>query len=148
VSDVQVDHDGGDTIVTLVGPDHPVFTAFGQPNPDRIIVDLSASNDYALAPVMVNDGLVAEVSVSPYSTGMGREMTRVEILLEVPAEHQVKSVPGGLEVRVSGGSDTAALDESDDWTDESAKSRKSLQSRHLRASLPVWTLKRLLTESS
>ncbi|MBW2543445.1 MAG: type IV pilus secretin PilQ [Deltaproteobacteria bacterium] len=101
--------------MTLIGPDHPVFTAFGQSNPDRIIVDLSASNDTALAPVMVNDGLVAEVSVSPYSTGMGREMTRVEVLLEVPAEHQVRSVPGGLEVRVSNSSDTAALDAGDDW---------------------------------
>jgi type IV pilus assembly protein PilQ len=68
---------------------------------------------------MVNDGLVAEVSVSPYSTGMGSEMTRVEVLLEVPAEHQVRSVPGGLEVRISGGSDMAALDASDDWADDS-----------------------------
>ena len=71
---------GTDTIVMLMGPDHPVFTAFGQPNPERIIVDLTSSTDHAIEPIMVNDGLVAEVSVSPYSTGTGSEMTRVEVL--------------------------------------------------------------------
>ena len=45
VSDVQIDHDGTDTIVMLMGPDHPVFTAFGQPNPERIIIDLSSATD-------------------------------------------------------------------------------------------------------
>ena len=50
---------------------------------------------------MVNDGLVAEVSVSPYSTGTGSEMTRVEVLLEAPADHDVTLVPGGLQMRIS-----------------------------------------------
>jgi len=118
VSDVQIDHDGTDTIVMLMGPDHPVFTAFGQPNPERIIVDLSSSSDHAIEPIMVNDGLVAEVSVSPYSTGTGGEMTRVEVLLEVPADHEVRSVPGGLLVRISADRNSGAFDTSADWTDE------------------------------
>jgi len=119
VSDVQIDHDGSDTIVMLMGPSHPVFTAFGQPNPDRIIVDLSASSDEMISPVLVNDGLVAEVSVSPYSTGTGSEMTRIEVLLETPADHEVKAVPGGLQVRISAGRSEGALDTSADWADES-----------------------------
>jgi hypothetical protein len=49
-----------------MGPDHPVFTAFGQPNPERVIVDLSSSLDQPIEAIMVNDGLVAEVLVSPY----------------------------------------------------------------------------------
>ena len=120
VADIQIDHDGEDTIVMLMGPDHPVFTAFGQPNPDRVIVDLSANSDHALAPVMVNDGLVSEVSVSPYSVGTGRAMTRVEVLLEAPADHEVRAVPGGLQVRISARSDTAAFDTGAEWAGDSA----------------------------
>ena len=118
ISDVQIDHDGTDTIVMLTGPEHPVFTAFSQPNPERIIVDLSSSSDQAFAPIMVNDGLVAEVSVSPYSTGTGSEMTRIEVLLEAPADHEVSSVPGGLQVRISADRSAGAFDTSVDWSDE------------------------------
>jgi len=118
VSDVQIEHDGDDTIVTLMGLDHPVFTAFGQTDPERIIVDVSASTDRAIEPVVVGDGLVAEVSVSPYSTGTGSEMTRVEVLLESPADHEVKSVPGGLQVRISGDPIGDGFDTSAGWPDE------------------------------
>jgi type IV pilus assembly protein PilQ len=118
VSNVQIDHDGTDTIVMLNGPDRPVFTAFGQPNPERIIVDLSSSADHAIEPVMVNDGLVAEVSVFPYSTGAEGEMTRVEILLEAPADHEVRSVPGGLQVRISADGNAGAFDTSAEWADD------------------------------
>jgi type IV pilus assembly protein PilQ len=121
VSDVQISHDGADTIVTLIGPDHPVFTAFGQPNPERVIIDLSASSDVALAPVMVNDGLVAEVSVSPYSIGTGDEMTRIEVLLDAPAEHEVTTVADGLKVRITPSGDTAALDTQADWAGDSSE---------------------------
>jgi len=119
VSDVQIEHDGEDTIVMLMGPDHPVFTAFGQPNPERIIVDLSSSIDDPIEDVTVNDGLVAAVSVSPYSTGTGSEMTRVEVLLEVPADHNVSLVPGGMQVRISADRSSAAFDMDADWDDES-----------------------------
>jgi type IV pilus secretin PilQ/predicted competence protein len=118
VSDVQIEHDGDDTIVMLMGPDHPVFTAFGQPNPERVIIDLSSSSDQAIAPVMVNDGLVAEVSVSPYSTGTGSAMTRVEVLLETSANHEVTAVPGGLAVRISADQNAGAFDTSADWADD------------------------------
>ena len=134
VFDVQIEYDGADTIVMLTGIEHPVFTAYGQPSPERVIIDLSSSTDHAIAPIMVNDGLVAEVSVSSYSlepetaerrvqsrsrrqrrsrTEKGSEMTRVEVLLEVPADHEVRLVPGGLRVRISADRDASA-----DWTDE------------------------------
>ncbi len=123
VTDVQIDHDGTDTIVMLMGPKHPIFTAFGQPNPERIIIDLSATSDQAIMPVMVNDGLVSEVSVSPYSMGTGSEMTRIEVFLERPAEHEVRPVPGGLQVRISTDRDEAGFDADAAWageTDEGA----------------------------
>ncbi len=110
ISEIQVERDGSDTIVTLVGPDHPIFTAFGQPNPDRIIVDLAARADRAIEPVIVGDGLVAKVLVAPYSTGTSDAMTRVEVFLDAPAEHEVQFVAGGLQIRISGDLAAAALD--------------------------------------
>ena len=120
ISDLQIDHDGDDTIVILTGPEHLAFTAFSQLNPERVIIDLSSTTDHAIAPIMVSDGLVAEVSVSSYWTGTGSEMTRIEVLLEAPADHEVRLIPGGgLRVRISpdrGDGDT--FDANADWAAE------------------------------
>ncbi len=45
-------------------------------------------------------------------------MTRVEVLLEASADHEVRSVPGGLSVRISADRNASAFDTSVDWTDE------------------------------
>jgi type IV pilus assembly protein PilQ len=100
ISDVRVDRDGEDTVVTITGVDQPVFTVFAQPNPDRVIVDLASQPDRVVAPIPVHDGLVTEVSLSPYSTGIGGEMTRIEIYLAAPADYEVDEVPGGLTIRI------------------------------------------------
>ena len=41
VQDVQVESEAGLSRVTLVGLENPIFTAFQQSDPDRLIVDLS-----------------------------------------------------------------------------------------------------------
>ena len=42
--DVQVESGPGNSLVRLVGPGEPVFTAFQQTDPDRLIIDLAATD--------------------------------------------------------------------------------------------------------
>ena len=103
IADVRVEQVGDTTQVTLLGVDHPVFTAFQETDPARVIIDLvSIHPEQLMEPVAVYDGLVDEVSLAPFSTGSGEAMTRVEISLAGPASYEV--VPGdeGLVVHVSG----------------------------------------------
>jgi hypothetical protein len=85
--------------------DEPIFTAFGQANPDRIIVDLACRPGHLSEPIPVDDGLVREISLSPYATGSNSEMTRVEVLLDSPADFEVEPIIGGLSIRISEGLD-------------------------------------------
>ena len=78
IADVRVERDGDATMVTLLGLEEPIFTAFGQQNPERVVVDLaSVRPDEVSDPLAVYDGLVEEVMLSPFSTGTGEAMTRV-----------------------------------------------------------------------
>ncbi len=114
VADVRVEHDGDATVVTLVGPDHPVFTAFEQGDPERLIVDMaSVKPGDAMEPVAVDDGLVRQVALSSYTTGLGDPMTRVELLLERPASFDVVPMDSGLEIRLRAAEPVAEL--SDPW---------------------------------
>ena len=82
IADVRVEQVGDTTQVTLLGVDHPVFTAFQETDPARVIIDLvSIHPEQLMEPVAVYDGLVDEVSLAPFSTGSGEAMTRVEITL-------------------------------------------------------------------
>jgi len=112
---VHVAKDGATTVVTLLGLEAPVFTAFSQQNPDLVIVDLaSVAVDSAHAPIAVYDGLVQEVSMAPFSTGTGEPMTRVEISLTAPSRYTV--VPGdeGLVIRIDSDSEAAEELESEE----------------------------------
>jgi type IV pilus assembly protein PilQ len=101
ISEVRVERDGDATVVTLVGLDEPVFTAFAQPDPDRIVVDLaSVQPEDLMDPVTVYDGLVDEVALSAFSTGVGDAMTRVEVLLSAPSDFDVATTDEGLVIRV------------------------------------------------
>ena len=115
IADVHVAKDGATTVVTLLGLEQPVFTAFAQQNPDLVIVDLaSVSADSADAPIAVYDGLVQEVSMAPFSTGSGEPMTRVEISLTASARYTV--VPGdeGLVIRIDSDAEGAEALESEE----------------------------------
>ena len=97
IADVRVAKEGSATVITLVGLTDPAFTAFAQQDPDRVVVDLASVPPDALhEPVAVYDGLVEEVTMSPYSTGTGEATTRVEISLTSPATHAVEPSEEGL----------------------------------------------------
>jgi type IV pilus assembly protein PilQ len=102
IQDVRVDSGSDGTVVTLVGVEHPVFTAFAQQDPESVVVDLaSVQADGSQGPVTVADGLVESITISPFSTGIGDEMTRVMVSLEAPAEFEVTSTEGDLEIRLT-----------------------------------------------
>jgi type IV pilus assembly protein PilQ len=101
IADVRVERDGEATAVTLLGVSDPIFTAFAQQNPERVVVDLASMRPDTLTdPLAVYDGLVEEVVLTPYSAGSGDPMTRVEVALAVPADYQVVPTDEGLMIRV------------------------------------------------
>jgi type IV pilus assembly protein PilQ len=108
IADVHVAKDGATTVITLLGLEQPVFTAFAQQDPDLVIVDLAGvATDSEMAPIAVYDGLVQEVSMAPFSTGTGEPMTRVEISLTAPARHTVLPGDEGLVIRIDSDMDSA-----------------------------------------
>ena len=115
IGDVRVAKDGATTVITLVGLEEPVFTAFAQQNPDLVIVDLATVTANSVqAPTAVYDGLVEEVTMAPFSTGTGEPMTRVEISLTAPARYTVAPGEEGLVIRIDGDAESAeALDSED-----------------------------------
>jgi type IV pilus assembly protein PilQ len=101
ITDVRVETGSDATVVTLVGVEHPVFTAFALADPERVVVDItSVAADESSERVAVNDGLVEEVELSAFSTGVGDEMTRVVIGLTEPADFTVISTEVGLEISI------------------------------------------------
>ena len=112
VQDVVVESEAGLSRVTLVGLSDPVFTAFQQADPDRLMVDLTgvewqASKD----PVQVNDGTIREVTVAPFASGTDEPMLRVELSLASAADYDVRPGPKGLVIEVSPLAEMGALDE-------------------------------------
>jgi hypothetical protein len=104
IADVRVEREGDATVVTLTGLDDPVFTAFQQSDPDRIIIDLSDVGADAMSePVAVYDGLVEEITMSRFATGSGEPMTRVEISTVGAASFEVTRTEEGLSVRMETG---------------------------------------------
>ncbi len=99
--DVRVDYEGDSTVVTLVGPRDPIYTAFQQGEPRRLVIDLaSVSFDGPREPLVVQDGFVKQISVSPFETAAGEPMTRVEIALLDEALWDVTVNEEGLVVRM------------------------------------------------
>jgi len=109
--DVRVESSSEQSRITLVGPEQPVFTAFQQDDPPRVVVDLSGVGVGSAAPTTaVEDGVVREVTVSPVGSG-SREMARVEIALDAPAAYDVVPVAEGLAVRIVGAGGVAEAPE-------------------------------------
>jgi type IV pilus assembly protein PilQ len=135
VQDVVVETEAGLSRVILVGLEEPVFTAFQQADPDRLIVDLAgvewkASED----PVAVNDGTIKEVTVAPFATGAEEPMMRVELALVSAADYDVRPGPRGLVIEVSPLAEMGSLDEPhgdtmasdvDPWSTPSAPAEES-----------------------
>lgn len=120
IADVVVESEAEATTVMLMGLSEPVFTAFAQQNPERVVVDVaSAQPSMDLEPMLVQDGLVDEVTLAPYETAGGQPMTRVEVALLASADYDVVPTSEGLMIRVSamqesaeneGDGETAAFD--------------------------------------
>jgi type IV pilus assembly protein PilQ len=112
VTDVVVESEAGLSRVTLVGLEQPVFTAFQQADPDRLIVDLAgidwqASRD----PLTIHDGNLQELTVAPFATGSEEPMTRVQISLVSAADYDVRPGPRGLVIEVSPLAEMGSVDE-------------------------------------
>jgi type IV pilus assembly protein PilQ len=102
--------------VTVLGPEDPIFTAFQQSDPDRLIVDLAGvETSLSSEPIPVYDGTVEEVSVSPFPTGSGEMMARVEVSLSKAVDYDVRPGLGGLVIEVSS---LDSMSETSDWGDE------------------------------
>jgi len=112
IDELLVESDSGTSRVTLAGLEEPVFTAFQQTEPDRIIVDLAGVDaSMVQEPMAVYDGTVLEVSVSPFSTGGGESMTRVEISLAGAADYDVRADEGGLVIEIASLSEMDSIDD-------------------------------------
>ena len=82
IEDIVVDSSGNGSRLTFLGPDRPIFTAFQQTDPDRLIIDLAGvGSELASEPITVTDGTIEQISVAPFPTGSGEPMTRIEITL-------------------------------------------------------------------
>ena len=102
IDDVVVESQATTSTVTLVGVEQPVFTAFQQTEPDRVIVDLAGVDAGSVVePVAVYDGTIQEITVSPYASGSGESMARVEISLVGAADYDVRPGDGGLVIEIS-----------------------------------------------
>jgi type IV pilus assembly protein PilQ len=114
IVDVVVESSGDVSRITVLGPEDPIFTAFQQADPDRLIVDLTGvGTSMPEDPISVYDGTVDEISVAPYPTGSGEMMTRVELSLTGAVDYDVRPGQGGLVIEVSGLSDMADMSEWD-----------------------------------
>ncbi len=135
VQDVVVESEAGLSRVTLVGLEEPVFTAFQQSDPDRLIVDLAGVDWQASQePIAVHDGTILEMTVAPFATGSEEPMTRVELSLASAADYDVRPGPRGLVIEVSPLAEMGSLDEptgdalasdTDPWTAPGAASDES-----------------------
>lgn len=101
ISELQVGKEGGATIVSLLGLEEPVYTAFQQDDPARIVVDLSQVRPGAISEaIAVYDGSVEEISVTPFEDATGQERTRVELSLGTAVSYDVVALEDRLEIRV------------------------------------------------
>jgi type IV pilus secretin PilQ/predicted competence protein len=98
--DVWVEREGDASVVTLVGLQDPVYTAFLHSDPTALVVDLPSTEvEGPDAPVSVYDGLVDQVSVSSFGDDDAGN-ARVEISLASWADYDIVSTPEGLSLRL------------------------------------------------
>lgn len=102
ISELQVENEGAATIVSLLGVVEPVYTAFQQDDPARIVVDLSQTRPGEISDaVAVYDGTVEEITVTPFEDATGHERTRVELSLATAASYEVVALEERLEIRIA-----------------------------------------------
>ncbi len=101
ISELQIENEGAATVVSLLGLVEPVYTAFQQDDPARIVVDLSQARPGEISDaVAVYDGTVEEISVTPFGDETGEECTRVELSLATAVSYDVVALEERLEIRI------------------------------------------------
>jgi type IV pilus secretin PilQ/predicted competence protein len=98
LTDVRVESGDYGTLITFVGLEEPIYTAFLHSAPHALVLDMTSveiatPNDL----VMVYDGLVENVTLSTHDADSGEALTRVEIALAQNAEYEISRVADGLQ---------------------------------------------------
>jgi hypothetical protein len=116
VVDVLVESSDGQSRVTLVGPESPVFTDYQESDPERIVIEMAnvMAGTFNEA-VSVYDGLVEEVRVEPLGDGADGAMTRVEIWLAAPADYAVTAAADGLVIDLLASDAMASTEGEEAW---------------------------------
>jgi type IV pilus assembly protein PilQ len=122
VVDILVSSSDDGTTITVVGPVAPVFTAFEAADPERVVVEMANVAPGDVESVAVGDGRVEEVRVA--SGDSEEAMTRVEVVLTAPSQHDVTASEEGLVIALS---PRDSADAQDPWMagDESAMAEES-----------------------
>ncbi len=108
LSSVTVEADGEATLVSLNGLTEPVYNAFKQAEPNRVVIDLASVEPGEVASaIAVYDGTIDEVTVTGFHHE-GASSTRVELSLAADAEYTVVDLEDRLEIRVSAATPAAA----------------------------------------
>ncbi len=120
VSDIRVESSDDGTTVTVVGPVAPVFTAYQQSDPDRLIVDLTHVRAGDIEAIAVGDGRVEEVRVEALDGDAEDAMTRIEVRLAAASEYEVIAGEEGLVIELSPvdpmATEEGAAEAQDPWT--------------------------------
>lgn len=115
LSSVTVETDGEVTVVSLIGLEEPVYNAFKQEEPSRIVIDLASVSPGEVADaIAVYDGTIDEVTVEGFSTE-GALSTRVEISLAAAGAYTVLDLGDRIEIRVDAQPSETAAAEVDPW---------------------------------
>ncbi len=122
ISAVEVKREAGVTRIVLRGAEDPIYTAFMRDDPPRLIVDLpDVVFDGVETPVVVNDGLVTDVTLGAFGDPrVSAAMGRVSIGLAAESEYEV--IPHGnelvVELRASNATEAAPAPPSNETAPE------------------------------
>ncbi len=101
IEDVLVDRDGDITTVQLVGLADPIYTAFRQHAPDRLVVDLPGVAVGDIVDSMaIYDGLIEDVTLETLTAPGAEPRTRLEVTLATEVEYDVEGLGDRFELRV------------------------------------------------
>ncbi|NNL85083.1 MAG: AMIN domain-containing protein, partial [Myxococcales bacterium] len=107
IDDVLVDRDGDITTVQLVGLSDPIYTAFRQHAPDRLVVDLPGVAVGDIVDSMaIYDGIIEDVSLETLTAPGAAPRTRLEVTLATEVEYDVEGMGDRFELRVWQSADT------------------------------------------
>ena len=102
ISGIEITETDSQTVIRIVGDDHPTFSVYRLRTPLRLFVDISDSAlASALANQSVNNGVVSEVGAVTYSDEL-TDVTRVVIGFDEDVTYDVVADDGDLVITVDG----------------------------------------------